>query len=209
MQPWVGHQKAEKVISDFLNWSVELGVPQISVWVGSTENLTERPEREVKELYKLYFKLLENWERKESVLDKYQVKVRFIGDLKKLPPKLVGLMGKLMQKTAKYQKKLLNVLINYGGKFELVEVFKKLAANIVKTGKIEITEKSIEESLLVNSPVDLVIRTGGFSRLSNFMLWQTSYAEMYITKTLLPDFSKKEFMKAIEWYSSTKRNFGA
>lgn len=209
MQPWVGHQKAEKVISDFLNWSVELGVPQISVWVGSTENLTERPEREVKELYKLYFKLLENWERKESVLDKYQVKVRFIGDLKKLPPKLVGLMGKLMQKTAKYQKKLLNVLINYGGKFELVEVFKKLAANIVKTGKIEITERSIEESLLVNSPVDLVIRTGGFSRLSNFMLWQTSYAEMYITKTLLPDFSKKEFMKAIEWYSSTKRNFGA
>ena len=114
-----------------------------------------------------------------------------------------------MQKTAKYQKRLLNVLINYGGKFELVEAFKKLASKIVKAGRIEINEKDIEENLLVNSPVELIIRTGGFSRLSNFMMWQAAYAEIYVTKKLLPDFSKREFMKAIRWYSSVKRNFGA
>lgn len=182
---------------------------QVSIWIGSTENLTKRPKREVKELYKLYFKLLGKWGEKESVLDKYEIKVRFIGDLNKLPPKLLKLMGRIMQKTAKYQKKLLNVLINYGGKFELVQVFKKLASKIVKAGKIEIKEKDIEENLLVNSPVDLVIRTGGYSRLSNFMMWQSSYAEIYMTKTLLPDLSKREFMKAIKWYSSVKRNFGA
>lgn len=181
---------------------------QTSIWIGSTENLTKRPKKEVEELHKLYFRLLERWESKESVIDKYEVKVRFVGDLNRLPPKMVKLMGKLMQKTAKYQKKLLNVLINYGGKFELVEVFKKLASKIIKAGKIEIKEKDIEENLLVNSPVQLIIRTGGYSRLSNFMMWQTSYAELYITKTLLPDFSKQEFMKAIRWYSSIKKNFG-
>lgn len=153
--------------------------------------------------------MLNKWESKESILDKYEVKVRFIGDLNKLPPKMVKLMGKIMQRTVKYQKKILNVLINYGGKFELVEVFKKLASKIVKAGRIEITERDIEQNLLVNSPVDLVVRTGGYSRLSNFMMWQASYAEIYITKTLLPDFSKKEFIKIIKWYSSTKRNFGA
>ena len=207
--PWEGHWEAEKVLENFLNWCLELNIHQISIWIGSTENLTKRPKQEVEELYKLYIRLLEKWERKESVVDKYEVKVRFIGDLKKMPPKIARLMGKLMQKTAKYQKKLLNILINYGGKFELVEVFKKLAARVIKAGKIEINERDIEENLLVNSPVDLVIRTGGYSRLSNFMMWQASYAEIYITKTLLPDFSKRELTKALRWYDSVKRNFGA
>lgn len=209
LPPWEGHWKAEGVIENFLNWCLELNIHQVSIWIGSTENLTKRPKREVEELHNIYFRLLEKWESKESVLDKYEVKVRFIGELDKLPPKMVRLMGKIMQRTAKYQKKLLNVLVNYGGKFELVEVFKKLASKIVKAGKIEIKERDIEKNLLVNSPVDLVIRTGGFSRLSNFMMWQASYAEIFVTKTLLPDFSKKEFMKAIGWYSSVKRNFGA
>lgn len=199
---------AEKVIENFLDWCIELNIPEVSVWVGSTENLTKRPEREVEELYKLYINLLEKWADKKSVLDKYEIKVRFIGDLNKLPPKIVKLMGIIMQKTAKYQKKLLNFLINYGGKFELTEVFKKLALKLAKAGKIEIKEKDIEENLLVKTPVELIIRTGGYSRLSNFMLWQTAYAEIYVTKTLLPDFSKQEFMKAIKWYDSTTRNFG-
>lgn len=160
-------------------------------------------------MYKLYFKLLEKWGHRESILDKYEIKVRFVGNLNKLPPKMVKLMGKIMQKTAKYQKKMLNILVNYGGKFELIEVFKKIASKIVKSGRIEIKEKDIEENLMVNSPVDLLIRTGGYSRLSNFMLWQTSYAEIHVTKTLLPDLSKEEFMKIIEWYGSQKRNFGA
>ncbi|MBI2547375.1 MAG: di-trans,poly-cis-decaprenylcistransferase [Candidatus Aenigmarchaeota archaeon] len=209
LPPWHGHWKAEKVIDNFLNWCLEYNIHQISIWIGSTENLAERPKREVAELYKLYMKLLEEWGSKKSVIDKYEVKVRFIGDLNKLPPKMVKLMGKIMQRTAKYQKKLLNILVNYGGKFELVEVFKKLANQVIKAGKIEIRERDIENNLLVKTPVDLVVRTGGYNRLSNFMLWQSSYAEIYTTKTLLPDFNKEEFVKALEWYSSIKRNFGA
>jgi len=208
LSPWKGHWASEKVMENFLEWCLELGIQQVSIWIGSTENLSRRPKKEIEELYKLYYHMLEKWGEKKTTLDKYQVKVRFIGDLGKLPPKLVRLMGKVMQKTANYQKRILNILINYGGRFELIEVFKKIAGKITEIGRIEITEKDIEENLLVPTPVDLVIRTGGYSRLSNFMLWQGAYSEIYVTKTLLPDFSKREFRKAIEWFNKQKRNFG-
>lgn len=195
-------------MDNFLNWCLEYGIKHVSIWGGSTENLSRRPKREVEELYKVYYTFLKKWESKKTILDKYQIKVRFVGDLSRLPPAIVKLMGRIMQKTSKYQKRFLNILINYGGKFELLEAFKKIAARVIEIGKIEITEKDIEKNLLVSTPVDLVIRTGGQNRLSNFMLWQSTYSEMYVTNTLLPDLSKEEFVKALEWFNSIKRNFG-
>ena len=208
MQPWEGHRYGAKKFEEFLNWCLELGIPQVSAYVLSTENLN-RPKKELQEIFKLFYEYFERWEKKEgSFLDKYQVKVRFVGDLERLPKKLVKLMGKIMQKTAKYQKKVLNIMIAYGSKFELTQTVEKIVERAVKIGRIEITEKDIEANLLVPVPLDLVIRTGGFSRLSNFMLIQASYAEIYVTKTLWPDFSKKELIKAIKWYNSIQRNFG-
>lgn len=211
--PWEGHRAAEKVLKNFLKWCLELKIPQVSIWIGSTENLSKRPKKEIRELYKIYHHFLSELEKqeekKEALLEKYQVKIRFIGDIEKLPKDIVRLMYRIMKKTAKYQKRILNILINYGGKFELLEVFRKIANKIIEIGKVEISEKDIEQNLLVKTPVDLIIRTGGFNRLSNFMLWQGAYAEIYVTKTLLPDFSKREFMKAIRWFDSIKRNFGA
>jgi undecaprenyl diphosphate synthase len=191
-----------------LNWCLELGIPQVSVYVLSTENLN-RPKKELSELFRLFYEYFERWEKeKESFLDKYQVKVRFVGDLERLPSRLVKLMGKIMRRTAKYQKKALNIMIAYGSKFELTQAIKKIAEKAVKLGRIEITEKDIEANLLVPAPLDLVIRTGGVSRLSNFMLIQAAYAEIFTTKVLWPDFSKKDLIKAIKWYNSVQRNFG-
>jgi undecaprenyl diphosphate synthase len=208
LTPWIGHRKGAKNFENFLQWCCDLNVPQVSAYLLSTENLT-RPKREVEELLKIYQDYLERLlSKKSDFLDKYQVRVKFAGDLERLPPKLVKLMGKVMEKTAKYQKKVLNLLIAYGSHFELTEVMKKIAKKAIETGSIEITERDVEANLLVPVPIDLVIRTGGHSRLSNFMLWQAAYAELYITKTLWPDFSKKELIKAIEWYNSTQRNFG-
>jgi undecaprenyl diphosphate synthase len=113
-----------------------------------------------------------------------------------------------MKKTAKYRKKLLNIMVAYGGKFELTNAFKKIAEKLLKNGRIQITQKTIEKNLFVSAPIDLVIRTGGMSRLSNFFLWQTAYAEMYVTETLLPDFTKRELIKIIKWYNSVQRKFG-
>jgi undecaprenyl diphosphate synthase len=206
--PWMGHRGGAENFERFLKWCLELGVPQISVYMLSTENL-KRPKREVEELFDLYYEYLKKWESgKDGLLDKHEVKLRFIGDLSKLPPKLQRLSGRLMQKTAKYQKKFLNLMIAYGSQYELTEVMKRIAKKAIKTGRIEVTPKDIEKNLLVPVPIDLLIRTGGHHRLSNFMLWQASYAEFYFTETLWPDFSKRELIKAIKWFNATKRNFG-
>jgi tritrans,polycis-undecaprenyl-diphosphate synthase [geranylgeranyl-diphosphate specific] len=208
MFPWMGHRAGAKKVEEALNWCLELGVPQVSLYALSTENLN-RPKEEVEELFNLFYEYLKKWEQgKDGLLDKYEVHVRFVGDLDRLPAKVRKIAGKIMQKTAKYQKKFLNFMVAYGGQFELIEVMKKIARKAIKTGRIEITAKDVEKNLLVPVPLDLIIRTGGVHRLSNFMLWQASYAELYVTKTLWPDFSKRELIKALKWYSQTKRNFG-
>jgi len=210
LPPWEGHRAGAEKLNEFLNWCLEVGIPQVSIYTLSTENLN-RPKEELKHLFKLleeYVDGLLNDKKKFALLEKYEVRVRFVGELNRLPKKLIRLMGKLMEKTAKYQKRVLNFLVAYGGKSEIVNAVKKLAEEVIKRGKIEITEKDIEKHLYVPQPLDLVIRTGGYQRLSNFLLWQASYAEIYVTKTLWPDFSKKEFMKALRWYSQQKRNFG-
>lgn len=208
MQPWYGHWEGAKTLEKFLEWCMELNIPQISIYGLSTENL-KRPKKELKEIFKIYYHYLKKWESgKSDFLKRYEVKVRCIGDLSKLPPKLVRLMGKVMEKTAKYQKKVINLLIAYGSHFELTETIKKIVEKVIKTGRIEIEERDIEQELLVKTPVDLIIRTGGYYRLSNFLLWQAAYAELYVTQTLWPDFSKEELIKAIKWFNSIQRNFG-
>lgn len=208
MPLWFGHIQGARTFDKFIDWCMELGIPNVSIYALSTENLN-RTKREVEEIFKIFYEWLEKYEKKESgFFDKYEVRVKFVGNLSKFPSSLVRLMGRLMQRTAKYQKKCLNILVAYGSQFELMDTFKKIAKEILETGKIEITEKSIEKNLSVPVPLELIIRTGGMSRLSNFMLWQASYSEFYVTKTLWPDFTKKELIKAIRWYNSVKRNFG-
>lgn len=206
--PWMGHRAGAENLQKFLENCMELGVPQVSVYMLSTENL-KRPKREVEELFNLYYEYLKKWEEGENgLLEKYEVCVRCVGDLDRLPPELKRLTGKLMQKTAKYQKRFLNLMIAYGSYYELTEVMKRVAQKAIRTGRVEVTPKDIEKNLLVPVPIDLVIRTGGHHRLSNFMLWQVSYAEFYFTETLWPDFNKRELVKAIKWYNSCKKNYG-
>jgi len=179
----------------------------VSAYVLSTENL-KRPKKELDEIFSVAFDFLKRWEKEKTVFDKYEVKVRFVGNLSKLPPKLVKLMGKIMRRTAKYQKKTLNILVAYGSRFELTEVMRKIAEKAIKTGRIEITEKEVNKNLLVPIPVDLVIRTGGMGRLSNFLLWQASYAELIFLDTLWPDFTKRELIWCIKEYNRRQRRFG-
>jgi undecaprenyl diphosphate synthase len=206
--PWLGHRAGAEALDKTLENCMKLGIPQVSVYMLSTENLNREP-KEVEELFNLYSEYLNKWESGEGgLLDKYEVHVRFAGDLGKLPPKLREVSEKIMRKTAKYQRRFLNLMIAYGGQFELMEVMKKIAAKALETGRIEVTPKDIEANLMVPVPLDLVVRTGGASRLSNFMLWQASYAEFYFTKKLWPDFDNAELLKAVRWFSGVKRNFG-
>ncbi|MCS7134807.1 MAG: polyprenyl diphosphate synthase, partial [Candidatus Pacearchaeota archaeon] len=201
LPPWEGHRAGAKKLQEFLEWCLEVGIPTVSIYALSTENL-KRPKKELREIFKIFEEYIDGLidKRKNfSILEKYEVKIRFVGELNSLPRPLLRAMHKVMEKTAKYQKRILNFLVAYGGKSELVNAFKKVAVEVIKKGKIEIREKDIERNLYVPTPLDLIIRTGGYQRLSNFLLWQASYAEIYVTKTLWPDFSKKEFMKILKW----------
>ncbi len=207
LKPWEGHKAGRQVAEDFLDWSLDMGVKNVSIYVLSTENLSRSPI-ELKEIYHLVMSLLDIFEKKQPLLDKYDVSVRFLGNLEKLPSPVRKVIGKIMEKTAKHQKRFVNVMIAYGSHYEFVNVVKKIVEKAVKFGKVKVTPKEIERNLLVKSPVDLMIRTGGKQRLSGFMMWQAAYADIYFTKTLWPDFTKKEYIKAIRWYNSQKRNFG-
>lgn len=202
-----GHKQGGKKFEDVLHWCIDLGIPCVSAYILSTENL-DRPKKELDEIFEVAFDFLSRWEKERTVFDKYEVKVRFVGDLSRLPPKLVRLMGRIMQKTAKYQKKTLNLLVAYGSKFELTNVMRKVAEKAIKTGRIEISDKDINKNLLVPVPIDLLIRTGGMKRLSNFMLWQVSYAELIFLEKLWPDFKKEDLVWCIEEYNKRRRKFG-
>ena len=208
LKPWEGHRYGAEKFEDFLDWCLELGIPRVSAYVLSTENLN-RPKREVDEILHLLREHLEKLEReKMSLLNKYEVRVKFCGDFRRLPPSLVKVMKRIMKRTEKYSRKVLNLLVAYGGKFELTEAVKRIVKTAIKTGRIQITEKTIEKNLLVSDEVELVIRTGGMQRLSNLLPWQSAYAEIYVTPILWPDFSKEELIRAIKWFNSVKRNFG-
>lgn len=208
MKPWKGHKFGSQNFEAFLENCLKLGISQVSAYVLSTENLN-RSKREVLELLRLMKKHLNDWEKKKkTIFDRYEVKVRFCGNLRKLPPDLVRIMKRIMKRTEKYHKRMLNILVAYGGRFELTEAVKNIAREAIKTGKIEITEKTIEENLLISGEVDLIIRTGGMHRLSNLLPWQSIYANLYVTECLWPDFNKKELIKAIKWYNNVKKKFG-
>ncbi len=208
LKPWEGHYYGAEKFEKFLEWCTELKIPQVSAYVLSTENLN-RPEREVKELFKLFQKELEKLEtEKKSFLEKYEIKMKFIGNLSKLPLGLRRVMGRIMKKTEKYNKRVFNLLVAYGGKFELTQAVKKIARKAMEKGIVTITRKEIEKNLLIKDEVDLVIRTGGENRLSNFLPWQTTYAELIVLKKLWPDFTKKDLIKCIKEYSRRQRRFG-
>ena len=208
LSAWRGHCYGAEKFEKFLEWCEELKIPQISAYVLSTENLN-RSEREVKELLKLFKKELERLEgEKMSFLDKYEIKMRFVGNLNRLPLGLRRVMGRIMDKTDKYNKRVINLLVAYGGKFELTQAVKKIAEKAMEKGMVTVTQKTIEKNLLIKNDVDLLIRTGGEFRTSNFMPWQAAYAELIVLKKLWPDFTKRDLIKCIKEYSRRQRRFG-
>ena len=212
MNPWDGHRYGVEKFEDVINWCVELNVPQVSIWTLSTENVKNRSRKEITEIFKLLKGYMKKWENEKSsvyeLFNRYEVKVRFFGDFKKLPPELIRLMNRIMKRTEKHHKKILNILVCYGGKFEITQAIKKIVEKAAGSKRIRITEKTIEKNLFIHEDVDLIIRKGGKHRLSNFLVWQGAYSEIYVTDILWPDFSKNDLVKAIKWFNDVGRNFG-
>jgi len=203
-----GHNEGVRVLKEILKASKKLGCKVLTVYAFSTENWT-RPTKEVNFLINLFKEVLSN-EIKE--IHQESIKIKFIGDLNPFPETLKKIICSSESLTKNNNNFLLNVCVNYGGRQEIVKVARKLALKS-SSGEIkpsEVNEELFNSELLTGGIKDpeLLIRTSGEKRISNFLLWQLAYSEIYISEVLWPDFNEYEFLKAIIDYQSRNRRFG-
>ena len=203
-----GHENGTKSVSKTVEAAAELGISHLTLYAFSTENWN-RPKLEVQTLMKLLIKSL----RKEiDTLQKNNIRLNAIGNLDALPEKVRFKLNEVISKTKNNNRLVLTLALSYGSREEIVSVVKeisnKVKNNIISTEKID--ESVINEHLYTrNLPnVDLLIRTSGEQRISNFLLWQIAYAELYFTNVLWPDFSEEDLYEAIVNYQKRERRFG-
>lgn len=203
----MGHDAGFTNLKNISKYILSKGIKVLSVYAFSTENF-KRSQEEVSYLMNIFTSKF-----KSCIKDfnKESIKVIFFGRDKPLPDKVLKAMKELEESTKDNTKGILNICINYGGRSELVDTCKKIS-KMVANKEIDvddIDEELVSRNLYNNLPdVDLMIRTSGELRLSNFMLWQNSYAEFYFPKTYFPDFDEEEFDKAIIEYTKRDRRFG-
>ena len=203
-----GHRRGATVLKEMLRYCKDLGIKTLTAYAFSTENWG-RPQTEVSFLMGLFERLLQK-ELKEMAEE--EVCINFIGDLTPLPESLQLEMRRSMESTKNNQGVFFNVAINYGSRHEMINACKAIAEK-VQQGELsaeEIDDNTISQHLYTSgSPdPDLLIRTSGEMRLSNFMLWQLAYTEIYVTDTLWPDFDSEQFDRAIESFQQRDRRFG-
>ena len=196
-----GHKAGAKAIKDVIECLNDLDVHHVTLYAFSTENW-KRPKDEVEGIMNLIYGYLE---RVEEIKEEYDTSVKFIGDKSALPEKLRDKCIEI-ENMSVGRSHIINVALNYGGRDEIV----KAVNEAIKEGCNPVTEADISRHLYTcNSPdPDLIIRTGGDQRISNFMIWQSAYSELYITETLWPDFGRDEVIKAAEAFYKRKRRFG-
>ena len=203
-----GHQAGLKRVRELTEECGRLGVKVLTLYAFSTENW-KRPQQEVTFLMNLFYQTLQN---ETNELHKKGVKVHFIGLSAGLDPKLIRLINETEKRTANNSQVTLNLAINYGGRVEIINAIRQLVKEVEeKRLKIEdITEDCFTNYLFTSGQPDpdLIIRTSGEQRISNFLLWQGAYAELFFTNTLWPDFGPLEFREALLEYKKRSRRFG-
>ena len=212
MEGWEGHWEGAKTLESFLDWCIELGVETVTIYSFSTENFNRSPE-ELDELFKVFQDNLEKLLNTPRIHNK-QVRVSALGRVETLPENLQELIQKVETATADYDGFYLNIAIAYGGRAEIVDATRLIASKVMK-GVIQpedIDEQVLEAHLytshLPNPDPDIIIRTSGESRLSNFLVWQSAYSELFLLDVYWPSFRKIDLMRAIRGYQMRQRRFG-
>lgn len=203
-----GHRAGVESLREIINACIDFGIKYLTVYSLSSENW-KRPESEIEFLMNLFVATIKNELR---LLMKHGVRLRLIGDRTSIPPKVLQAYVEAEKKTIKNRNLNFNIALNYGSRQEILDALKKISKK-VKSGKLDISDIAIDEvtSNLYTKDIpdpDFLIRTSGEYRISNFLLWQISYSELYFTKVLWPDFKRKHFIKAINEYQKRNRRFG-
>ena len=201
----LGHRAGIKSVQTIIDAALVRQIDTLTLFAFSSENWN-RPNDEVTILMSLFNESITKYMRE---LDKNNIKVEFIGDIERFNPTLRDKIHKLISLTKNNTGLHLNFAVNYGGKWDITNAVNCLIKEKGHDINNPITENDIDDYLaLSNNPPDLLIRTGGDHRLSNFMLWQHAYTELYFTDCLWPNFDEVEFDKAIKYYLNTTRKFG-
>ena len=195
-----GHKAGLNTVEKIIKETIKNKIKFLTLYAFSTENW-KRPKKEINFLFDLLENFLKN---RINDLNKQNIKLKIIG-IKNFSPKLNKLLNLSEKKTVKNKRLQINLALNYGSKFELINAFKQLQKK-----KDKINEKNITKYLQTNSipDPDILIRTGDTHRLSNFLLWQLAYSEIFFEKKLWPDFNEKDYNKIIKKFKNIKRNFG-
>ncbi len=200
-----GHEAGVKALTKIVDRCEELGIKTLTIYTLSTENWRKRAKKEVRGIFDLLIKLVKE---KKKEYKKRGIKVAALGDITQFPERVRKAIEEITKVVIKNETLRVNLALNYGGRDEIVRAVQKIVKEGIKPEKID--ETVIASHLYTNGQPDpdLVIRPGGEQRLSNFLLWQMSYSEIYFTDVLWPDFTPKELDKALAEYSKRQRRFG-
>lgn len=204
----LGHEEGTKAVRDVVEGCAEIGIEHLTLYAFSTENW-KRPKREVDTLMRL---LVSSLKKEIKTLTENQIRLNAIGNISSLPAKAQKELNEVIQKTKDNKRMVLTLALSYGSREELMNMVREI---IQKVKNEELSPEAIDESIINqhlytrNLPdVDLLIRTSGEQRISNFLLWQIAYAELYFTKILWPDFRREDLYEAIYNYQTRERRFG-
>jgi undecaprenyl diphosphate synthase len=203
----LGHAAGAKRVHDIVRACADMGVAHLSLFAFSTENW-KRPEEEVSSLLGLFMTYLQ---KEVDGMNANGVRLRLVGDKSRFAPAMQELIARAEQQTAHNSKITLTVCVNYGGRWDMIQAVQAWQQAHPEQSLQALTEEALASHLsTAYAPeIDLLIRTGGESRISNFMLWQAAYAELFFTDDLWPDFSPGRFQQAIEWFVLRDRRFGS
>jgi tritrans,polycis-undecaprenyl-diphosphate synthase [geranylgeranyl-diphosphate specific] len=208
MKPWMGHEWGAKKTEQLLDWCKDLGIKEITLYAFSAENFN-RPKKEFDFLMKLFNKEFTKL-LKDPRVKEYGIKVNFIGRIYLFPKNIQKLMKMIMDYTKNNKGYTLNLAMAYGGRQEVIDAVRNMAIQI-KKGSLnisQINEETFSKNLYMTDEPDLIIRTGGEKRTSNFLIWQANYSEWIFLEKFWPEFEKEDLKLCIEEYSRRKRRFG-
>jgi len=208
LEPWKGHDHGKEKVEELLDWCKELGVKELTLYALSIQNLS-RPKIEVDYLLHIIKKVFETFYNDKRI-DEDQVKINVIGRYNMLPSDIIEAINKLVKKTEKYNNYILNLAIAYGGREEITDSVKKIAQKVM-LGELDpedITESIIQDNLYISSEPELIIRTGGDRRTSNFLIWQSYYSEWFFVDKMWPEFTKEDLISIFTEFEHRERRFG-
>lgn len=209
LKPWKGHEWGEQKLREVITWCHELGVQEVTVYALSVQNF-ERPQEEFDFLMQLFRESAKRIKAEREMYDKMNVRLVFIGRLHMLPDDVREAICEAMEVTKDNTGMRVNIAVAYGGREEVVDAVKQVAEQVA-AGSLaldEINEKVFARSLYTDSEPDVVIRTGGEQRTSNFLIWQSHYAEWIFVEKLWPEFSHEDLVTCLAEFADRKRRFG-